>query len=270
LKGRTVLGRTILAIAVTAVLAAPAGAAAGCDGLVDGPQGIVTAVPDGDTVLLDTGAAIRLAGIQAPKLPLGREGFVAWPLAEESRAALEQLVLGKPVTLRYGGARADRHGRMLGQVFVGGLWVQQEMIARGMARVYSFPDNRSCTTELLSAEGRARAMRTGIWQDPWYGIRRADRPAELASREGLFELVEGRVVLAENTGRRVYLNFGRVWKEDFTVVIDPGALRLFDAAGLDPAKLGGALVRVRGWIESYDGPRIEVTHPEQVEVLATP
>ena len=45
---------------------------------------------------------------------------------------------------------------------------------------------------------------------------------------------------------------------------------LLRKAGLDPLALDNALIRVRGWIESGDGPRIEVTHPEQIEVLARP
>ena len=44
---------------------------------------------------------------------------------------------------------------------------------------------------------------------------------------------------------------------------------MFERAGLDPLRLEGALVRVRGWVDERDGPRIEVTHPEQIEVLAT-
>ena len=78
------------------------------------------------------------------------------------------------------------------------------------------------------------------------------------------------MLAADKAGAVVYLNFGRHWKEDFTVTIDAEALRLFAAAGIDPLGLEGALVRVRGWIDDRDGPRIEVTHPEQIEVLATP
>jgi micrococcal nuclease len=80
--------------------------------------------------------------------------------------------------------------------------------------------------------------------------------------------VEGRVLQAERSGGRLYLNFGRTWKEDFTAVIDARALKSFAVAKLDPEKLGGALVRIRGWVDDRDGPRIEVTHPEQIEVLA--
>ena len=29
----------------------------------------------------------------------------------------------------------------------------------------------------------------------------------------------------------------------------------------------GGRVRVRGWLKSFNGPMIEVTHPEQIEIL---
>ena len=270
--GRSLISKHAVGLAAGAVLAFLPGAAGACDGLRDGPAGIVRQVSDGDTVVLDSGLTIRLVGMQAPKLPLGRDGFAAWPQAEEARAALAALVLDRPVRLRYGGEQRDRHGRALGQLFLDdaeGAWVQQAMLARGLARVYSFPDNRACLADLMEAEGRARAMRLGIWGDPYYMVRRADRPAALAGRTGQYELVEGRVLVADRAGSRVYLNFGRYWKEDFTVVIDARALRLFSDSGLDPLVLEGALIRVRGWLDDLDGPRIEVTHPEQIEVLAT-
>ena len=140
--------------------------------------------------------------------------------------------------------------------------------AEGLARVYSFPDNRACLAELMAAETSARTMKLGIWADPYYMVRRADRPETLVERSGQYELVEGRVLLAEKASGRVFLNFGRYWKQDFTAVIDGRALRLFADSGLDPLVLEGALVRIRGWVDDRDGPRIEVTHPEQIEVLA--
>ncbi len=250
-------------------MAAPALA---CEGLRDGARGTVTQVVDGDTLLLDTGRVVRLVGIQAPHLALGREGFSDWVKGPDAKAALEGIALHHPVILRVGGEAEDRYGRSLAQVFLTdtGTWVQEAMLTAGMARVYSFPDNRACVPELFAAEGRARAARVGIWADPDYRVRRADRPAELAARPGRYELVEGRVLRAEKAGGRVYLNFGRSFKEDFTAVIDARALRLFAGETLDPLTLGGALVRVRGWIDVRDGPRIDVTHPEQIEVLARP
>lgn len=244
-----------------------------CEGLRDGPLGTVTEIVDGDTLLLDTGRVVRLIGIQAPKLALGREGLSDWPKGNEARAALIALTLKKPVLLRYGGEETDRHGRTLAQVYVTGdkpVWVQAGMLEAGMARVYSFADNQACLPELFAAETKARLGSLGIWADSYYRVRRAERPAELAELSGHYELVEGRVLKAERLGGQVFLNFGRYFKEDFTAVIDARALRLFADAKSDPLQLGGALVRVRGWIDDRDGPRVAVTHPGQIEVLATP
>jgi len=266
-----VLARHVVLGAVAAMLMSNAAVPA-CEGLRDGPKGTVTEIVDGDTLLLDTGRVVRLIGIQAPKLALGRAGHEDWPRGDEARQALSDLTLGKPVLLRYGGEEIDRHGRTLAQLFVTAgadpLWVQQAMLAGGQARVYSFPDNRACVAELLAAEGRARAAGLGIWADSHYRVRRADRPADLIARAGNYEIAEGRVLAAERLGGQVFLNFGRYYKEDFTAVIDARALRQFAGTGLDPARLGGALVRVRGWVDDRDGPRIAVTHPEQIEVLA--
>lgn len=257
---------TALAVAT----ALPYGALA-CDGLRAGPRGVVVEVTDGDTVLLDSDIKVRLIGMQAPKLPLGREGFDTWPLADEAKSALERIALGERVQLRYAGEEMDRHGRVLAHMFVEGeeeIWAQHAMLAAGLARVYSFADNRFCLDELYAVEAEARVARRGIWTDPFYQLRYADQPEKLLQRAGHYELVEGRVLAAERSGSRVYLNFGRYWKEDFTVVIDRAGQRVFERAGIDPLMFEGALVRVRGWIDDRDGPRMEISHPEQIELLA--
>ena len=242
-----------------------------CETLVAGPRGRVVSVTDGDTVVLDNDMAVRLIGIQAPKLPLGRQGYPTWPLAEEAKQALEDIALGQNVVLRYGTQRMDRHGRQLAHMFVGEdeVWAQRAMLEQGLARVYSFYDNRLCLDELLKSEGQARADRVGIWDGvEFYAIRRADRPAALLGRVDSYEIVEGRIMSAARVRNRVYLNFGSNWREDFTVIIERNGLGIFEREGIDPLQLEDALVRVRGWVENRDGPRIEVTHPEQIELLA--
>ncbi|MCS6760040.1 MAG: hypothetical protein MO852_14740 [Candidatus Devosia euplotis] len=100
-------------------------------------------------------------------------------------------------------------------------------------------------------------------------MRAADAPDRLLAKAGHYELVEGRILLAKHRGGRAYLNFGRFWKHDFTAVIEVPAQKLFAAGGVDPLALEGALARIRGWVDARDGPHIEITHPEQLEVLAT-
>lgn len=235
------------------------------DALSPGGAATVTEVVDGDTVVLDDGRQVRLVGIQAPKLPLGRKGFVAWPLADRAKTALEALSLGRQVSLGYGGRRTDRHGRALAHLFLpDGRWVQGELLSQGMARVYSFPDNRAVVPQMLRLERAARAARAGIWGDDWYAV----RTPEATRRDlGTFQLVEGLVVAVAEVRGRYYLNFGADWRTDFTVMVAKGRHRLFEEMDFDLKALEGRSVRVRGWIDQRNGPMIEATHPEQIELL---
>lgn len=239
------------------------------DGLAEGGHARVVEVIDGDTLVLSDGQEVRLVGIQAPKLPLGRAGFQEWPLAAEARGELERLALGEEVELRFGGRRRDRHGRTLAHLWrADGLWLQGAMVGAGLARVYGFEDNRALLAELYALERSARAERRGIWGHPWYAVlSTAELQARLRELVDSFQLVEGRVQSAAEVRGRGYLNFGSDWRHDVTGSLPGEALALFREAGISLADYEGRLVRLRGWVEDYNGPMIVVTHPEQIEIL---
>jgi micrococcal nuclease len=251
------LALLLLPVAAAAV-PVPAGAPA--------PSGSVrvAAVTDGDTLELSDGTTVRLVGLQAPKLPLGRPGFREWPLAQEARRALEAVTLGRTVALRPGTAPVDRWQRRLAHLERDdGLWVQGEMLRLGWARVYTFADNRLLAAEMLALERAARAARRGIWAHPYYALVAPERTPRLLDS---FQIVEGLVREASPVKGRVYLNFGPDWKSDFTVLVPARVRRALAKQGADPAALAGRTIRVRGWIRSYNGPLIELTHPEQLEL----
>ena len=237
------------------------------DALDDGGVARVVAVIDGDTVTLDDGREVRLTGIQAPKLPLGRRGFVTWPLAEEARRHLEALVLGRDVVLRHGGRRSDRHGRVLAHLVRrdDGLWVQGRMLSDGLARVYTFADNTALARAMLARERAARSAVLGIWAVPYYAVLSPDRTPDFIDS---FQIVRGVVLDAAEVRGRVYLNFGEDWRTDFTVTVAPRAVDVFSRAGLDLLALEGQEIQVRGWLDSFNGPQIAATHPEQIERCA--
>jgi len=230
---------------------------------------MVVDVTDGDTFRLDRaidGATnVKLVGIQAPQRSVGRPDLVSWPLAEQARDTLSALVLNQGVVLEFTGPRADRHGRLLAQVYRDdGTWIQGEMLKRGMARVFTFADNRALAAEMLMLEENARKRGLGIWSDPFYVVR---TPEEAGKDIGSFQLVEGRVMKAARVKSYVYLNFGENWRTDFTVSVPVKHLRRFADAGLDLLALSGRVIRVRGWLKEYSGPMIDATHPEQIKVL---
>jgi len=64
-----------------------------------------------------------------------------------------------------------------------------------------------------------------------------------------------------------YLNFDADWRSDFTVSVAPRDRRWFANGLAKLIDIKGRLVRVRGWLGWRNGPMIEATHPEQIEVL---
>jgi hypothetical protein len=115
---------------------------------------------------------------------------------------------------------------------------------------------------MLELEAQARERKRGIWGLDFYAV---IAPEDAARAIGTFQVVEGQVLDAAKVKGRTYLNFGPDWRTNFTVTIPPGTARLFRA--MKPLALEGRRIRVRGWLKSYNGPQIEATHPEQIEVL---
>ena len=252
-----------------------AGAGGSASQLKAGEIDHVRSVLDGDTLYLNSGLKVRLSGIQAPKLPLGRKGFRAWPLGQEARSALIGLTQKRRVQLYYGGVKRDRYDRALAQIYIldasgkRDLWVQEEMIRLGMARVYTWPDTFQDSARLYAAEQEARAAARGIWADSFYAIRKPD-PDPLAQDVDSFQLVEGIVTSVANVKGTHYLNFGANYRTDFTVAISKASMNTFKKSGFDPLSLEGASIRVRGWIELQNGPIIWVSDPNRIEVLGAP
>jgi micrococcal nuclease len=233
--------------------------------LADPPAalGRVAEVVDGDTLRIADGSEARLLGVLSPKpLPKDRR---SGPLVETARARLAALALGRAVEPRGEGAFRDRHGRLLAQLYRDdGVWLQGEMLRSGLARVDSAPESRAAVPAMLALEREARAARRGLWADPAYAVRTADEAARYIDS---FQLVEGTVLEAVKAKGQVFLNFGADWRSDFTIRIPGPALKLFRTAALDPLALKGRKLRVRGWLRAENGPMIDATYPEQIELV---
>ncbi|MGB8602143.1 MAG: thermonuclease family protein [Rhizomicrobium sp.] len=207
-----------------------------------------------DAVLqLPQGKAV-LAGIVLPGAkfdPPSRWGAIAAVRMQElTRAPLMLYPAGDP----------DRYGRQPVQAVADGIWLQGDLIERGLARVD--PASGACTTTLYAIEQSARLHHAGLWADPAYAV----RPPE-GALPGQFQIIEGRVLTVAKKDGRLFLNFGADWKTDFTVTVAPADMRRFRHAHLDPMTLAGRRVRVRGIVERYHGPEIVLAGPEGLEVL---
>lgn len=222
-------------------------------------SGVVRSIGDDGTLLLDDGRSVRLDAIAAAPM-----AAPAPPLAA---------LAGRTVALEARDPAPDRYGRLRAFVLIAGEEaagpLQYALLARGGARVTGRGVEPACRAALLARERQARNARLGIWADPAYAVRRADEPDAVRAARGRLALVEGRVLSVRESGGTVYLNFGRRWSEDFTVTIAKRNQRIFTAAGLPPKRLEQRQVRVRGWIEERGGPWIDMTGPEQIEIVGS-
>jgi endonuclease YncB( thermonuclease family) len=241
-----------------------------CD-LAPGRTVNVVGVPDGETLELADGSFVRLLGVVAPRRPPWWRKPEPWPASEAARKALAALAEGKTVMLHFDASKSDRRGRTMAQVFSGeepdGRWLQGQLVRRGHVRVYAFADNRACTAALLGLEQGARTAAKGLWANSAYRVLDADNPETVAKRLQSLQIVEGRVASVGRVQRWRFLNFGSDWKTDFTVAVASSDVEAFRQAGIDLEGLAGARLRVRGWIERWNGPAVKVTHPGQIEIL---
>ena len=232
---------------------APVASAEGC-GLPPGETAEVSSVLDGETLALEDGREVRLLGIQAPAPPPDWEGPEPWPFAAKAKEALAAQVEGGTVDLRFDTRRQDRHGHVLAHVFRDQdgkrVWVQEALVAEGLARVAALPDLGACLRPLLTAEAQARTDRRGLWRSLTYQVRDAHDPKRLGHLRHSYQLVEGTVHGIGEGRKLVYVNFAEDWRSDFTVTITRKRLPALEAAGLDLASLPGKRIRVRGWVES--------------------
>ena len=230
--------------------------------------GKVGAVVDGRSFLLDDGREVRLPGIEVPLPPLADEAGPRADAGNAARDALASMIDGAAVELRAATRLSDRYSRIVAHAYYTHQGAEKsaahELLAKGFARVSD--EGGECAADLLANVRPARESKLGLWAEPYYAIVAAERFTDLLAERGHFTVVEGKVLSVRESGGTIYVNFGRRWSEALTVTISKRNERTFAAAGLDPKRLENRRVRVRGWIEERNGPRIEALRPEQIEI----
>jgi len=147
-------------------------------------------VYDGDTFRTAAGDKVRLLGINAPEIAHGNQP--GQPQGVAAMQALKSLIAGRTLRLRFERERRDTYGRLLAHVWRrDGLWVNGEMVRRGMALAYPFAPNLGRAAELLALEREARRVKRGIWQTRRFAVLNAN--AVRLAHIGQFRLLRGRV-----------------------------------------------------------------------------
>lgn len=240
-------------------------------------SGRIDKIIDGLTILLKNGTIIRLASIDIPD-------FHIWRDAPYSEAALEllQKTLPEGTEVMMYQTRMAKKGRItrmkheLAHLVTkkDPIWIQGLLLSRGLARVYTSPNATEMLTQMYKAEQNARATKQGIWAQNSDHLILTPETAEKAMGE--FAIIEGVVQKTATVRNNIYLNFGKNWKTDFTIMISPANRKKLAHNGIDPLSMAHKTVRVRGWLREYNGPMIELEdishleYPVKEQPSATP
>jgi hypothetical protein len=205
--------------------------------------------------------------MEPPLRPLGLAAGAPWPLADSAREALESLGRDARVRLAAAGQNPDRYGRRHVFAFLpDGSLLQERLLRLGFGRARWESGDDACFVRFLAAEEVARRAKSGIWADPEYKIRSGFDPS-LRERNGLYDLVEGRVASVGHGTRMIFLDFGHDFRRDFTIMVPPGVADALALAGRPADLFAGRRVRVRGIIEESGGPAIRLNDPAEIELL---
>lgn len=122
----------------------------------------VVRVYDGDTVGISVRGVeerIRLIGIDAPEM-----GMRPW--GARSKGYLEDII-GEAegrVLIEHDAEERDQYDRLLGYLHLpDGRFVNEQMLKRGLAVLYTIPPNVKYVERLRAAQTAAREQKVGIW-----------------------------------------------------------------------------------------------------------
>lgn len=174
------------------------------------------------------------------------------------RQEIEKILRAETLTLAQTGI-THRHGHLLVKVFNSkGENLGAKILEHGLGLFYG----SSVDAELLRAENLGRIQMKGGWGDGTYQLYTPETVTP-----GGFKIVEGQVVSAAAPRDNLFLNFGPDYKTDFTIIVPRRVATALRRSGTDPLTLPGTKVRIRGWVDKWNGPMIKMTFPAQLEIL---
>jgi micrococcal nuclease len=156
----------------------------------------VANVEDGDSITLEDGRRVRYLGIDSPER--GGPGKGEY-LAEEAHRYNRQLVRGQEVRLEYEAERLDRYQRLLARVYLkNGLWVNREMVKKGLAHVLYQAPNTERFDELLKCQREAMDHRRGIWSKALEETDSGYRGQGISKKFHRMDCADGQKIAARN------------------------------------------------------------------------
>lgn len=147
-------------------------------------------------------------------------------------------------------------------------WLQGQLLENGQAIFDGLQQNHTpdCLEAMRGAEKAAIEEKAGYWAKK-DAILKSTSIIKLQQKTGHFVVVDGKVLSIGDRKRRLYLNFGQNWSQDFTLSVVKEGKGAFKGSLNLLKNLQGKTVRVRGVLEQRQGPLIRLFDETQIELI---
>ncbi|NHK27047.1 hypothetical protein FF098_003905 [Parvularcula flava] len=207
--------------------------------------------------------AYCLAGVAAPTLlDLTPDES---SIADDAAAALQSAIaLGNLFIEPIG--EPDRWGRQPVLAFAPNASepLQVALIEQGHLSILPDQLPAAFNDRFRAAQLTAQVTDRGLWASDSLRVLYADSAGD---GEGQLRFVRGRVRYAYEGRNWTYLNFGRDYKTDFTIIIKPRLARQMSEAGQPPSSFEGKRIEVYGLIHQENGPAVELTSGANIRII---
>jgi micrococcal nuclease len=133
------------------------------DSLPPGEHQVVRVI-DGDTLLVDPHARVRLIGVNAPETV--KPDWPVEPWGPEASAFTKQFVSGGHVRLEFDDEPRDAYDRYLAYVWVDDRMLNEALVRAGLARFEpNFHYSSAMKRRFRQAQDEARRKHLGIWSN---------------------------------------------------------------------------------------------------------
>ena len=217
----------------------------------------VTAVIDGDTVVVDSTQRVRLMGIDSTEV--GSECY------NEAKDWLTQKINGTEVRMEIVGQ--GTYNRNLSYIFYKDANINKMLVRRGLAYTHYFDLDGKYTSDLIDAERESINKNTGcLWEENISDPEESIYACEAGDYVSEVKVVEGRIEEVNSNQRITYLNFEGEYPDNcFTGIVWKNYKQRFPK---NLSSYENKTVRIEGLITTYDGnPQIELRDAAQVEIL---
>ena len=140
-------------------------------------------------------------------------------------------------------------------------FLRHQLLQSGNALMFPFTTGAEDAKKLRASEIIARNKPTGIWRKKKYPALLT--PADAAKNLGRYKIVRGKILKQETHKNITYLNFGKNWRDDFTVRAPEQKFNAIAKQNGWATNLQNKIIECRGVLHEFYGAAIDLNHPAQ-------